>query len=111
MRRTNCWQRCAWLIRRCTTSYRRRRELISTSRGRRQRRRRPLLRDIPYPLATLQSADGAASRKPRTDMHVDGDGDPGVLAPPPPIAEYYDGESQRRGFVSRAFDAAAGDYE
>jgi demethylmenaquinone methyltransferase/2-methoxy-6-polyprenyl-1,4-benzoquinol methylase len=33
------------------------------------------------------------------------------LAPHAPIGAYYDGESQRRGFVSRAFDAAAGDYE
>src|SRR5690349_13464954 len=33
------------------------------------------------------------------------------LAPHAPIDAYYDGESGRRGFVARAFDAAAGDYE
>ena len=42
----------------------------------------------------------------------DGDGEsPATLAPHLPIDGYYDGESQRRGFVARAFDAAAGDYE
>jgi demethylmenaquinone methyltransferase/2-methoxy-6-polyprenyl-1,4-benzoquinol methylase len=34
-----------------------------------------------------------------------------ALAPHAPIASYYDGEAERRGFVSRAFDAGAHDYE